>query len=163
MKISNLAAYRAIYSAYVQSKIDYCCAVWGAAAYSVLSPLIAIHKKFMKMMLRIPWNDHLYSYDQVVKLAKAQTIHQRYVLSASALIYTHLHHNILSNDYDLVTLHPNYSTRYQPRFQVPFTKFTSIKKSIRIILPKLLNSNPDIDPYSLTKYEFLQKIFNYLP
>ena len=52
-KSDNHLAIKKIYNAYVQSKIDYGITVWGGAANSVIKPLMAIHKKFLKLTLGI--------------------------------------------------------------------------------------------------------------
>ena len=40
-----------LYSTYVKSKIDYGISVWGNASSTVIRPLIAIQKKFLKLIL----------------------------------------------------------------------------------------------------------------
>ena len=91
--LSNIrypTAYKSIFSEYFQSKIDYCIPVWGMASPSTLLPLQAIHKKFLKQRLRIPWNNHDYSYEEITRLASTTTIYHIYIIRSAGVLHSHL-------------------------------------------------------------------------
>ena len=161
--IRDMAAYKAIYNSYIQSRIDYGIAIWGMAAPTTLLPLVAIHKKFLKMNLKIPVSNHSYTYTQLARLVGTATIHTRYIYKAASLLYDHIHYDILDDNYKIYPTQRVYRTRNQPKYIVPYTKLSCRLRSIAFIFPRLLNEYQDLDPYTQTKTHFMKTLLEVIP